>query len=101
MGKSERVEGQKSLHTADGPTGCLCSATLCYQTSQNRIPRARNPQQYAVRTSCLTHALLRSLPRLQYNYRPGKESKNVAYEFSEVLNVLLMQFPLLLFVLHR
>jgi len=28
MGKSERVEGQKSLHTAGGTTGYLCLATL-------------------------------------------------------------------------
>ena len=27
MGKSERVEGQESLHTAGGPTGYLFSAT--------------------------------------------------------------------------
>jgi len=27
MSKSERVEGQKSLHTEGGPTGYLCSAT--------------------------------------------------------------------------
>jgi hypothetical protein len=28
MGKSERVEGQEFLHTADGPTDYLCSATV-------------------------------------------------------------------------
>ena len=28
MGKSERVEGQESLHTAGGPAGYLCSATI-------------------------------------------------------------------------
>jgi len=28
MGKSERVEEQESLHNADGPTNCLCSATV-------------------------------------------------------------------------
>jgi hypothetical protein len=28
MSKSERVEGQKSLHTAGGSTGYLCSATV-------------------------------------------------------------------------
>jgi hypothetical protein len=28
MGKSERVEGQESPHTADGPTGDLCTATF-------------------------------------------------------------------------
>jgi len=28
MGKSERVEGQESLHTVGGPAGYLCSATL-------------------------------------------------------------------------
>jgi len=27
VGKSERVEGQESLHTAASPTGYLCSAT--------------------------------------------------------------------------
>jgi hypothetical protein len=26
MGKSERVEGQESLHTAGGPTGYFCTA---------------------------------------------------------------------------
>ena len=30
MGKSERVEGHEALHTGDGVTDCLCSATfLC------------------------------------------------------------------------
>jgi hypothetical protein len=28
MGKSDMVEGQESLHTADGPTDYLCSATV-------------------------------------------------------------------------
>jgi len=28
MGKSERVEGQECLHSAGGPTGYLCSATI-------------------------------------------------------------------------
>ena len=102
MGKSEKVEGRKSLHTAGGPTGCYVRLHFAdYQTSQNRIAWDQNPQQYAVRTSYLTYALFRCLLHLQYNYKPGKESTNLAYEFPEVLNVLLLQFSLLLFVLHR
>jgi len=30
MGKSESVEGQDTLHTMDGPTSYLCSATPQY-----------------------------------------------------------------------
>jgi hypothetical protein len=39
MGKSERLEGQESLHTAGGPTGYLCSTTRCHAVYWPRFGR--------------------------------------------------------------
>jgi len=36
MDKSEKVEGQESLHTAGGPTGYLCSATVYMKLDLSR-----------------------------------------------------------------
>ena len=49
MGKSERVEGQKSLYTADDPAGYICSATSLHRIGVFQIPisraRLQNPHQ--------------------------------------------------------
>jgi len=39
MDKSEEVEGQEFLHTADGPTGCSCSVTQHYTPTINKITK--------------------------------------------------------------
>jgi len=53
IGKSERVEGQKSLYTAGGPTGYTCSATSLHRIGGFQIPisRARLQNTYQLYSS--------------------------------------------------
>jgi hypothetical protein len=54
MDKNERFEGQESLHTAGGPTGYLCSATVYMKLYNSAYNSCVAPPEMALFTYLLT-----------------------------------------------